>query len=146
MLAFVISLDDVVITFFTAGPGSTTLPLYIFGQLKFGYRLRLKRAVDIVLAIALIMLTIAECSAPGPRSAAWVRSTHDPRVAYYRQTKQPAALVMCKGRLGRDRSPRPAFESMITAPSSPSVSATNVAMPRVRNDRSDLDDHERVTK
>ena len=36
MLAFTISLDDVVITSFTAGPGSTTLPLYIFGQLRFG--------------------------------------------------------------------------------------------------------------
>src|SRR5205085_8447907 len=30
LLAFTLSLDDVVITTFTNGPGSTTLPIYIF--------------------------------------------------------------------------------------------------------------------
>jgi spermidine/putrescine transport system permease protein len=34
MLAFVISLDDVVITLFVAGPGQETLPLYVIGQLR----------------------------------------------------------------------------------------------------------------
>jgi spermidine/putrescine transport system permease protein len=34
MLAFTISLDDYVISSFTAGPGSTTLPLYIYGLLR----------------------------------------------------------------------------------------------------------------
>jgi len=34
MLAFVISLDDVVITLFVAGPGQDTLPLYVIGQLR----------------------------------------------------------------------------------------------------------------
>jgi spermidine/putrescine transport system permease protein len=36
MLAFTLSLDDFVISFFTAGPHSTTLPLYIFGQVHRG--------------------------------------------------------------------------------------------------------------
>jgi spermidine/putrescine transport system permease protein len=36
LLAFTLSLDDFVITFFTAGPGSTTLPLYIFSSVKRG--------------------------------------------------------------------------------------------------------------
>lgn len=34
MLAFVISLDDVVISLFVAGPGQETLPLYVIGQLR----------------------------------------------------------------------------------------------------------------
>jgi spermidine/putrescine transport system permease protein len=34
MLAFVISLDDVVITLMVAGPGQETLPLYVIGQLR----------------------------------------------------------------------------------------------------------------
>jgi spermidine/putrescine transport system permease protein len=35
MLAFTLSLDDYVITFFTAGPGSTTLPLRVFSMVRF---------------------------------------------------------------------------------------------------------------
>ncbi len=34
MLAFTLSLDDFVITFFTSGPGSTTLPIYVYGLLR----------------------------------------------------------------------------------------------------------------
>ncbi|MDX9871597.1 MAG: ABC transporter permease [Clostridia bacterium] len=36
MLALTLSLDDVVISFFTSGPGSTTMPLYILGLVKKG--------------------------------------------------------------------------------------------------------------
>ncbi len=36
LLAFTISLDDVVITNFTSGPGSTTLPLLIWSKVKLG--------------------------------------------------------------------------------------------------------------
>jgi spermidine/putrescine transport system permease protein len=34
LLAFTLSLDDFIITFFTAGPGSTTLPLLVYGMVK----------------------------------------------------------------------------------------------------------------
>jgi len=34
MLAFTLSLDDFIITFFTNGPGSTTLPIYVYGLLR----------------------------------------------------------------------------------------------------------------
>ena len=33
---FTLSLDDVVISYFTAGPGSNTLPLYIYSMIKTG--------------------------------------------------------------------------------------------------------------
>jgi len=36
LLAFTLSIDDFVITFFVAGPGSTTLPIYIYSLMKFG--------------------------------------------------------------------------------------------------------------
>jgi spermidine/putrescine transport system permease protein len=34
LLAFTLSLDDFVITFFTTGPGATTLPIYVYGLLR----------------------------------------------------------------------------------------------------------------
>ena len=36
LLAFTLSIDDFVITFFTAGPGSTTLPVRIYSMIKHG--------------------------------------------------------------------------------------------------------------
>lgn len=36
LLAFTLSLDDFVITFFVSGPGSTTLPLRVYSMIKFG--------------------------------------------------------------------------------------------------------------
>jgi len=36
MLIFPWSFDDFVITYFVAGIGSTTLPIYVFSQLRYG--------------------------------------------------------------------------------------------------------------
>jgi len=36
LLAFTLSLDDFVITFFLAGPGSTTLPVRVYSMIRFG--------------------------------------------------------------------------------------------------------------
>lgn len=36
MMAVTMSLEDFVITFFVAGPGSTTLPLYVYSMIRFG--------------------------------------------------------------------------------------------------------------
>lgn len=36
LLAFTLSLDDFVITFFVSGPGSTTLPVRVYSMVKFG--------------------------------------------------------------------------------------------------------------
>ncbi len=58
MLAFTISLDDVVITFFTSGVGSTTLPLYIFGQVKFGVSPAINALSSFVLLFSLVVLGI----------------------------------------------------------------------------------------
>ena len=58
LLAFVISLDDVVITFFTSGPGSTTLPLYIFGQVRRGVSPSINALSTIVLFCSLAVLAL----------------------------------------------------------------------------------------
>lgn len=34
LLAFTLSIDDFIITFFTTGPGATTLPIYVYGLLR----------------------------------------------------------------------------------------------------------------
>ena len=36
LLAFALSLDDVIISSFVSGPGATTLPMVIFSSLRFG--------------------------------------------------------------------------------------------------------------
>ncbi len=36
LTAFTLSLEDFVITFFVAGPGSSTLPLYVYSMIRFG--------------------------------------------------------------------------------------------------------------
>ncbi len=36
LLAFTLSFDDFVITFFVVGPGATTLPVYVYSMMKFG--------------------------------------------------------------------------------------------------------------
>jgi putrescine transport system permease protein len=53
LLAFTISLDDVVITSFTTGPGSTTLPILIWSKVKLGVTPDINAlATIIVLAVA----------------------------------------------------------------------------------------------
>jgi spermidine/putrescine transport system permease protein len=60
LLAFTLSLDDFVITFFTAGVGSTTLPLRIYSMVKLGITPEIN-AVSTLLLVAsmtLVMLSL----------------------------------------------------------------------------------------
>ncbi|MCX7644690.1 MAG: ABC transporter permease [Rhodobacteraceae bacterium] len=55
LLAFVISMDDLVITYFIAGTGSTTLPVFIFGMIRRGVKPEINAiATLIILASVLI--------------------------------------------------------------------------------------------
>jgi putrescine transport system permease protein len=54
LLAFTLSLDDLVISSFVAGPGSTTLPLLIFSEVK----LDVKPDVNALAAIVIALVTI----------------------------------------------------------------------------------------
>ena len=62
-LAFTLSLDDVVISYFTAGPGSNTLPLYIYSMIKTGITPDVNALTSIMLLITfgiLLTLTIVQ--------------------------------------------------------------------------------------
>jgi len=53
LLAFTLSVDDFVITFFVAGPGSTTLPLRIYSMIKFGAPPLINALSTLLLAVTL---------------------------------------------------------------------------------------------
>jgi spermidine/putrescine transport system permease protein len=59
LLAFTLSLDDFVITFFVSGPGSTTLPLLVYSQLKFGVEPDINALTSVMLlfSIGLVLLS-----------------------------------------------------------------------------------------
>ena len=54
MLAFTLSLDDLVIASFTTGPGATTLPMKIFSQVKFGVTPEINAISTILITIVAI--------------------------------------------------------------------------------------------
>ncbi|MEM7338002.1 MAG: ABC transporter permease [Actinomycetota bacterium] len=58
LLALTLSLDDVVVTQFSAGPGSTTLPVYVFGLIRKGVT-PLINAVSVVMLVASVVLVLA---------------------------------------------------------------------------------------
>ena len=57
MLAFIVSLDDVVISLFVAGPGETTLPLFILGQIRRGVTPEVNAVATVFLVISIILVT-----------------------------------------------------------------------------------------
>ena len=58
LLAFTLSLDDVIISYFTAGPGSNTLPLKIFSMIKTGITPDVNALSTLMLLMTLVILTI----------------------------------------------------------------------------------------
>lgn len=58
MLAFVISLDDVIITEFVKTPGQDTLPTYMLGQLRRAITPEINAISSILLAISLFVVTV----------------------------------------------------------------------------------------
>ena len=60
LLAFTFSFDDYVITTFVTGPGSTTLPLYIFGQVKRGVTPETNAVATMILAFTIGTLLCAQ--------------------------------------------------------------------------------------
>src|SRR5690606_12830488 len=51
MLAFTLSLDDLVIASFTSGPGATTLPMKIYSQVRLGVTPEINAVCTILIAI-----------------------------------------------------------------------------------------------
>ncbi len=59
LLAFTISLDDYVITYFTAGPGATTLPIRIYGMVKKGISPDVNALSTLMLLAAMILVVLS---------------------------------------------------------------------------------------
>ena len=54
MLAFTLSLDDLVIASFTTGPGATTLPLRIYSEVRLGVKPEINAVCTIMIAVVAI--------------------------------------------------------------------------------------------
>jgi spermidine/putrescine transport system permease protein len=60
LLSFTFSFDDYVITSFVSGPGSSTLPIYIFGQVKRGVTPETNAVATMMLFLTLAMLAVGQ--------------------------------------------------------------------------------------
>jgi spermidine/putrescine transport system permease protein len=59
ILAFIVSLDDFVISLFLAGPNSTTLPIYIYGMMRLGVTPAVNAVSTILLVVSVLFVLIA---------------------------------------------------------------------------------------
>ena len=59
MLAFTLSLDDLVIASFTTGPGATTLPMRIYSQVRLGVTPEINAVCTILIALVTLGVIIA---------------------------------------------------------------------------------------
>jgi len=62
MLAFTMSLDDLVIASFTTGPGSTTLPMKIYSQVRLGVTPEINAVCTILVALVTIGVLVASAA------------------------------------------------------------------------------------
>ncbi|SMF65261.1 spermidine/putrescine transport system permease protein [Tistlia consotensis] len=58
MLAFVVSFDDVIITLMVAGPGETTLPIYIFGQMRRGITPETNAVSTLIVLLSVVLVAL----------------------------------------------------------------------------------------
>lgn len=59
LLAFIISLDDFIVSYFLAGPGGTTLPVYIFGMIRNAITPGVNALSTLLLLATVILVTVS---------------------------------------------------------------------------------------
>ncbi len=59
MLAFTLSLDDLVIASFTTGPGATTLPMKIYSQVRLGVTPEINAVCTILIGLVTLAVIAA---------------------------------------------------------------------------------------
>ena len=59
MLAFALSLDDLVIASFTTGPGATTLPIRIYSEVRLGVKPEMNAVCSIMVGVVGIAVIAA---------------------------------------------------------------------------------------
>lgn len=60
LLAFTLSLDNFVITFFVTGPGGTTLPIEVFGRIRRAISPEINAISTIMLAISILLIVASQ--------------------------------------------------------------------------------------
>jgi spermidine/putrescine transport system permease protein len=60
LLAFTLSLDDFVITFFTTGPGGTTLPIEVFGRIRRAISPEINAISTVMLMMSLLLVIASQ--------------------------------------------------------------------------------------
>jgi putrescine transport system permease protein len=70
LMAFTLSLDDLVIASFATGPGATTLPMRIYSQARLGVTPEINAISTLLLALVAVVLTISAIVTRG-RGRAW---------------------------------------------------------------------------
>jgi len=78
MLAFTLSLDDLVIASFTSGPGATTLPMKIYSQVRLGVTPEINAVCTILIGI--VTLGVIAASVVNKRRE--VRRQREERLAF----------------------------------------------------------------
>ena len=64
LMAFTLSIDDFVITFFTAGAGTTTLPLQIYSMIKIAVTPEVNAVSTLLMLLTLVLIVIASKLSP----------------------------------------------------------------------------------
>ncbi|MFA7488850.1 MAG: ABC transporter permease subunit [Lysobacteraceae bacterium] len=59
LLAFTLSLDDLVIASFTSGPGASTLPMLIYSKVKLGVTPEINALATLIVMVVMVAVTIA---------------------------------------------------------------------------------------
>jgi spermidine/putrescine transport system permease protein len=65
LMAFTLSIDDFVITFFTAGAGTVTLPLQIYSMIKIAVTPEVNAVSTLLMLLTLMLILIASKLSPG---------------------------------------------------------------------------------
>ncbi len=60
LLAFTLSLDDFVITFFTTGPGGTTLPIEVFGRIRRSISPEINAISTVMLLASMLLVVVSQ--------------------------------------------------------------------------------------
>lgn len=60
LIAFTLSLDDFMVSFFVAGPSSTTLPIYIYAQVKRGISPEINALCTILILVSITLILLAQ--------------------------------------------------------------------------------------
>ncbi|AWB42930.1 spermidine/putrescine ABC transporter permease [Paenibacillus sp. CAA11] len=60
IIAFTMSIDDFMVSFFVSGPDSTTLPIYIYGQVKRGISPEINALCTILIVVSVLLIFLAQ--------------------------------------------------------------------------------------